>query len=190
MNFPFIFGNIPAAHAHIAWISQFIRCSIACSSYHEFLDRGLLPTRKLLNQGLLVVKLKSSVRMFYCRHHDLVNRYRISVSQITTDMFCVTNDHGYMFCVTNNHGYVLCHKWPRIYVLCHKWPQICSRSQMTTDMFCVTNDHGYVALVVITIRSFPRSWHITGLVTRVTTGANNLAETAHLSGVPEFIPGF
>jgi hypothetical protein len=170
VNFPFIVGNIPAAHAHIAWISQFIRCSIACSSYHEFLDRGLLPTRKLLNQGLLVVKLKSSVRMFYCRHHDLVNRYRISVSQITTDMFCVTNDHGY--------------------VLCHKWPRICSVSQMTTDMFCVTNDHGYVPLVVITIRSFPRSWHITGLVTRVTSGANNWAETAHLSGVPEFIPGF
>jgi len=30
---------------------------------------------------------KSSLRKFYGRHHDLVDRYEISVSQITTDMF-------------------------------------------------------------------------------------------------------
>jgi len=33
-----------------------------------------------------LVKLKSSLRTFYGRH-DLVNRYGISVSQMTTDMF-------------------------------------------------------------------------------------------------------
>ena len=33
---------------------------------------------------------------------------------------------------------------------------------------CVTNDHGYVPLVVNTSRSFPRSWLITGCVTRLT----------------------
>ena len=32
---------------------------------------------------------------------------------------------------------------------------------------CVTTDHGYVPFVVITIRSFPHSWLITGSVTRV-----------------------
>jgi hypothetical protein len=36
----------------------------------------------LLNQGFLLVKLKSS--LFYGRHHDLVDRYGISVSQMTT----------------------------------------------------------------------------------------------------------
>ena len=30
------------------------------SSYQDFLDRGLLLTKKLLNQGFLLVKLKSS----------------------------------------------------------------------------------------------------------------------------------
>jgi hypothetical protein len=45
--------------------------------------RGLLLTRKLLNQGFLVVKLKSTLRKFYCRYHDLPNCYGISV----------TNDH-------------------------------------------------------------------------------------------------
>jgi hypothetical protein len=33
---------------------------------------------------------------------------------------------------------------------------------------CVTNDHGYVPLVVETSRSFPRSWLITGIVTKLT----------------------
>jgi hypothetical protein len=52
-----------------------------------FLDRVLLLTRKLLSQGFILVKLKSSLRKFYGRHHDLVDRYGISVSQMTMDMF-------------------------------------------------------------------------------------------------------
>jgi hypothetical protein len=40
----------------------------ACGSYQDFLDRGLPLTRKLLN-------------------HDLVDRFVISVSQMTKDMF-------------------------------------------------------------------------------------------------------
>ena len=44
------------------YISQLIRYSRACGSYHDFLHRGLLLTRKVLNQGFLVVNLKSSHR--------------------------------------------------------------------------------------------------------------------------------
>ena len=40
---------------------------------------------KLLNKGFLLVTLKSSLRKFYGRHHDWVDRYGISVSQMTTD---------------------------------------------------------------------------------------------------------
>jgi hypothetical protein len=54
---------------------QFIRHFRACGSYQDFLDRGLLLTRKLPNQGL-------TLRTLY----DLVDRYGISVSQMTTDM--------------------------------------------------------------------------------------------------------
>ena len=61
-----------------------MRYSRACGSYRDFLDRGLLLTRTPLNQGFLLVKLKSSLRMFYGRHHDLLDRYGISVSEITT----------------------------------------------------------------------------------------------------------
>ena len=69
------------------YISRLIRYSRACGSYQDFLDRELLLTRKLLNQGLLVVKFKSSLRKFYGCHHDLVNHYGAPVSQMTTDMF-------------------------------------------------------------------------------------------------------
>jgi hypothetical protein len=58
VNFPF--SNIPAAPAYGVYICQLIRYSRACGSYHDFLDRGFLLTRKLLNQGFLLVKLKSS----------------------------------------------------------------------------------------------------------------------------------
>ena len=57
-------------HLHM---HQLIRYSRGCGSYHDFPDRGLLLTRKLLNQGFLVVKLMSSLRHFYGRDCDLVN---------------------------------------------------------------------------------------------------------------------
>ena len=59
----------------------------ACVSYHDFLDRGLLLTEKLLNQGFLLVKLMSSLRKVYGSHNHLDNRYGMSVSQMTTDIF-------------------------------------------------------------------------------------------------------
>ena len=85
--FQFISSNIPAAPAYGVYISRLIRYSRVCCSYQDFLDKELLLTRKLLNQGFLLEKLKSSLRKCYDRHHDLVDRYGISVSQIITDMF-------------------------------------------------------------------------------------------------------
>jgi hypothetical protein len=87
VNFPFTCSNIRAAPAYGVSISQLIRYSRDCGSYHDTLDRGLLLTRKLLYQGFLLIKLKSSLLKYYGRHHDLVDRYGIYVSQMTTDMF-------------------------------------------------------------------------------------------------------
>ena len=42
----------------------------ACGSNHDFLDRGLLLTKQLLNQDFLLVRLKSSLRTCYGRYHD------------------------------------------------------------------------------------------------------------------------
>ena len=87
MNFPSICNNIPAAPVYGVYISQLIRYSRVFGSNQDFRNRGLLLTRRLLNQWFLLVKLKSLLRKFYSRHHDLVDRYEISVSQMTTDMF-------------------------------------------------------------------------------------------------------
>jgi hypothetical protein len=56
------------------YLSQLIRHSRACGSYQDFLDRGLLLTRKLLKQGFFLEKLKSSLRKSYGRHHDLIEK--------------------------------------------------------------------------------------------------------------------
>jgi hypothetical protein len=45
--------------------------SRACHSHQDFHDRGLLLTRKLLNQEILMVTVKSSHQMFYVSYHDL-----------------------------------------------------------------------------------------------------------------------
>jgi hypothetical protein len=87
VNFPFKPINIPAGSTNGVYISQLIRYSTDCGSYQDFLDSGLLLTRKLLNQVFLLIKLKSSLRKFCGRHHDLVDRYGISVSQMTTYIF-------------------------------------------------------------------------------------------------------
>ena len=83
----FLCSNIPAAPIYGVYASQLIRYSRACGSYQDFRDTGLLLTRKLLNQGFLLVKVRSSLQMSYGHHHDLVDRYGIFVSQMTADMF-------------------------------------------------------------------------------------------------------
>jgi hypothetical protein len=93
-NFPMKMFHLYEAtfqkHLHMEYISQMIRYSRAYGSYQDFLDIGLLLTRKLLNQGFLLVKFKSSLRKFYDHHHDLFERYGISVSLMTTDIFLLS----------------------------------------------------------------------------------------------------
>ena len=52
LNFLYIWSNVPAAPAYGVCISQLIRYFRACGSYQHFLDKELLITRKLLNQGI------------------------------------------------------------------------------------------------------------------------------------------
>jgi hypothetical protein len=83
----------------------------------DFLIRGFLLSRKLLNQIFLLVKLKSSLRKFYDRH-----RYGISLSQI--------NDNGYVPFVVRNHNPVL-----SSFITDH-W--VCNRKSNTTGFTCGT----------------------------------------------------
>jgi hypothetical protein len=63
--FPFISSNIPASPAYGVYISQLIRYSRACVQYSDFLDRTQLLTQKLLKQGEVAPRLKSSLHKFY-----------------------------------------------------------------------------------------------------------------------------
>ena len=80
VNFPFICNHSPAAPADGVYISKLIRYSRACGSSHSFLDKVLLIKIKLLNQGFLVVKLKSHFESFRVRHYDMIDHLGMSVS--------------------------------------------------------------------------------------------------------------
>ena len=119
VNLPFICSNIPVAPAYVVYTSQLIRYSRVCGSNHDSLDIRLLLTRQLLNQSFLLVKLKSSLQKFYGRHHDLVDRYGIYVSQMTTDMLQLSYTLPCPFIIhdlspglkLNQHNG--CHQWSR-----------------------------------------------------------------------------
>ena len=86
-NFPFICGNIPSASAYGVFISQLIRYARACRNYADFLYRARTLTNKLLEQGYVATRLKSSLQKFYGHHHELVDRYGVSISTMKTDLF-------------------------------------------------------------------------------------------------------
>jgi hypothetical protein len=81
VNFPFICSNIQQnLHMKNIYLSSDPKFQ-TFGSYQDVLERGLLLTKKLLNQWFILVKLKS-----YGRHHNLVNCYGL----------CVSNVHGYV----------------------------------------------------------------------------------------------
>jgi len=53
-------------------------------------NNQLLLTQKLLKQGYVASTLKSSLQKLYGRHHNLVDRYGISISQKTMDLLLFT----------------------------------------------------------------------------------------------------
>ena len=44
---------------------------------------------RLQRQGYLLPRLKAALKKFYGRHHDIIDRFDVSVSQMTRDMFTV-----------------------------------------------------------------------------------------------------
>jgi hypothetical protein len=82
--------NIPASPAYGAYISQPTRYSRVCVQYIDFLDRAQQLTQMLLKQGYFAPRLKSSLQKFDGRHHNLVDHYEMSISQLTTDLLLFT----------------------------------------------------------------------------------------------------
>jgi hypothetical protein len=75
VNVPFMGSNIRAPQAHGVYISQLIRYSRACVQY-----RVQLLSKKVLKQGYVAPRLKSSLQKLYGRHHNLLYRIEIFTS--------------------------------------------------------------------------------------------------------------
>ena len=90
----------------------------------------------------------------------------------------------YLICASEDMTFLLLHNFSVLTYTRHEtW------MQRTVDWRDITNDHGYVPLVVNTSRSFPRSWLITGFVTRLTRLLVEqvlLTVPEHLSSSPVF----
>ena len=93
-NFPFLSSNIPSSPAYGEFISQLIRYARACSSYECFILRARRLSSKLLKQGYLVERLKSSFRKFYGRYGDLIEQYGVTLSRMLNDI--LTLDHQWL----------------------------------------------------------------------------------------------
>ena len=59
----------------LLFINLLIHYSRASSKYVDFVERGILLSQKLLRQANESIKLRSSLRKFYGRHHQLIGRY-------------------------------------------------------------------------------------------------------------------
>ena len=70
-KFPFLSSNIQTSPAYGVFIPQLIRYARACSSYGCFILRATRLSNKLLEQGYVKERLKSSFRKFYDRYGDL-----------------------------------------------------------------------------------------------------------------------
>ena len=68
------------------FISQLIRYARACSSYECLILRARRLSSKLLEQGYLAKRLKSSFRKFYGRYGDLIQQYEVSFSRMLNDI--------------------------------------------------------------------------------------------------------
>ena len=85
-NFPFLSSNIPSSPAYGVFISQLIRYARACSSYECFILRARRLSSKLLKQGYLAERLKSSFRKFYGRYWYLIQQYEVFLSRMLNDI--------------------------------------------------------------------------------------------------------
>ena len=90
-NFTFLSSNIPSSPAYGVFISQLIRYARVCSSYECFILRAARLSSKLLRQGYVMERLKSSLRKFYGRYGDLIKHYEVSLSQMLHDI--LGHDH-------------------------------------------------------------------------------------------------
>ena len=90
-NFPFLSSNIPSSPAYGVFITQLIRYARANSSNECFILRTVRLSNKLLGQGYVKERLRSSLRKFYGRYGDLFKQYEAPLSRLLHDI--LDDDH-------------------------------------------------------------------------------------------------
>ena len=78
-------SNIPSSPAYGVFITQLIRYARACF-FFCFVMRARRLSSKLLKQGFLAERIKSSFRKFYGRYGDLIQQYEVSLSRMLNDI--------------------------------------------------------------------------------------------------------
>ena len=81
---------VDVIYAYGVFISQLIRYVRACSN-ECFILRAARLSSKLLGQGYVMERLKSSLMKFYGRYGDLIKNYEVSLSQMLHDI--LGHDH-------------------------------------------------------------------------------------------------
>ena len=87
----FLRSNIPSSPAYGVFISQLIRYARASSSYECFILRAVRLSNKLLGQGYVKERLRSSLRKFYGRYGDLIKQYEVPLSRMLHEI--LDDDH-------------------------------------------------------------------------------------------------
>jgi hypothetical protein len=115
--------------------------------------QGMKQTRKLRNQEFLLVKLKSSLRKSYGRHHDLVDRYGIPVWQMNTicsncrKHFPILSSRVWRYQKDNHNPYIeeQTTQWPK--------EKVQKDKQLSTK-------HTYKALFLVKLTSMITMWNM------------------------------
>ena len=89
-NFPFLSSNIQSSSAYGVFISQLIQYARACPSYECFILRAVRLSNKLLGQGYVKERLKSSLRKFFGRYRDLTKQYEAPSPECYTKFWIMT----------------------------------------------------------------------------------------------------
>ena len=90
-NFLFLSSKIQSSPAYGIFISQLIRYARDCSSYECFILGAVrLSSNKLLGQGYVKERMKSSLKKFYGRYGDLTNNMRSPSPECYTAFWMMT----------------------------------------------------------------------------------------------------
>ena len=83
-------SNIPSSPAYGVFISQLIRYARGCSSYECFILRVVWLSYKLLGQGYVKERLRSSIRKFYGQYGDLNKQNEAPSAECYTTFWTMT----------------------------------------------------------------------------------------------------